>query len=74
MMLLLGVALMFSTGCAKKITRTGFLDSYAGIEKDPEGFAMWVYLDEDTDWSSYNKIMLDEVEFFFSEKADYKGI
>lgn len=62
-------------GCAtqKKVGPSGFLGDYPRFEKGPEGVENR-YLKKGVDFSKYNKIMMDEVVFFFKNDADYKGI
>ena len=63
-------------GCAtqqKKEGPSGFLGDYPQFEKGPEGIDKR-YLKKGVDFKKYDKVMMDEVVFFFSNEADYKGI
>lgn len=62
-------------GCAtqQKEGPSGFLADYPEFEPGKEGVDKR-YLKEGVDFRKYNKIMMDEVVFFFKNDADYKGI
>lgn len=65
-------------GCAShqgsiEAERSGFLKHYPAFEEGREGVDQ-VWLKPDVDWKPYNKIMLDEVEFFFNDQSAYKGL
>ena len=73
------ISLNLITGVAwageEKMPQSGFLHDYSLLKaKDPMEKVKWLYTNEKADFSTYNKIMLDDVTFFLSEKADYKGI
>ena len=76
----LTIAAMFVTftGCATSQKKTqqqysGFLKTYPDFVKGPEGIdKRW--LKPGVDFSKYDKIMMDEVQFFLAPDADYKGI
>ena len=58
----------------KEMPQAGFLQDYSLLKpKDPEKMVQWVYTKEDVDVSKYHKIMIDDVVFFISPDADYKG-
>jgi hypothetical protein len=63
------------TGCATKQKQnySGFLQDYPPFEKGLEGVDQR-YMKEGVDFSKYQKIMMDEVVFFFNQDANYKGI
>jgi hypothetical protein len=68
-------ALTIASGCAEKISRSGFLTRYPKfIRPGPEGRVDIVYIKEGVDFSSYNKLIIEHVEFYFREDAQYKGI
>jgi hypothetical protein len=68
-------SLALTFGCAtQKTARSGFLESYPVFEEGPKDGVDSVYLKKDVDFTSYNKIMMDHVVFYFSEDAEYKGI
>lgn len=53
---------------------SGFLGDYSQLKPGPEGGAKLVYMKEGVDFSKYNKIMLDQVVFYFSPNAKNKEI
>jgi len=72
------ISICFVTGgawAAEEIKqRSGFLHDYSTLTRnDPMKIVDWLYIKEDTDWKSYNKVMLDDVVFFIASDADYKG-
>jgi hypothetical protein len=73
--LMMGIALTIAMGCAtKKVSYSGFLTDYPVFKPGPEGGADFVYMKEGVDFGSYNKVMMDQVVFYFKEDADYKGV
>jgi len=58
----------------EEMPRSGFLTTYDGLEKADEYMVEWVYLKKDVDFKSYDKIILDYVQFFVKEDAEYKGL
>jgi hypothetical protein len=73
--LAISIVLAMTFGCAtQKTARSGFLESYPAFEPGPKGGADFVYLKKDVDFTSYDKVMMDHVVFYFSEDAKYKGI
>jgi hypothetical protein len=67
--------LAMTFGCAtQKTARSGFLESYPVFDQGPKGGVDFVYLKKDVDFTSYDKVMMDHVVFYFSEDAQYKGI
>ena len=69
-----GFALSMNMGCASKGRYSGFLKDYPKFEPGPEGGADLIYLKENVDFKSYDKVMIDHVVFYFSEDAKYRGI
>jgi hypothetical protein len=74
--LIITLALAFALGCAKEQTLqySGFLEDYTGFTQGRKGGVELVYEKEGADISKYNKLMVDEVVFYFKEDAEYKGI
>ncbi len=75
--LILGCCLLAGTGWAKEkgVKASGFLQDYSKLTSDdPMKKVNWVYIKEDANWKSYNKLILDDVVFFAAEDADYKGL
>ena len=73
-----GALTFMLAGCAsyqggKQAVRSGFLEDYPPFEKGREGVDQ-VWLKPDVDWKAYDKLMLDEVVFFFSDQSEYKGL
>jgi hypothetical protein len=61
-------------GCAtQKASYSGFLKEYPTFEPGKEGVDER-YVKKGFDFSKYNKVMMDEVVFYFKSDADYKGI
>ena len=67
-------SLIASMGCRSKVKQSGFLTDYPEFEKGPKGGAELVYFSEGVDFSTYDKIMMDHVVFYFSKDSAYKGI
>ncbi|MDY6838211.1 MAG: DUF3313 domain-containing protein [Thermodesulfobacteriota bacterium] len=59
--------------CGEKPKYSGFLKDYPSFIEGKKGVDM-VYTKAGVDFSKYNKIMMDEVVFYFKKDADYKGI
>lgn len=71
--IIISFLVMITASCAQ--TRySGFLSDYSGFKKGPSGGADLVYMKEGVDFSKYNKIMMDQVVFYFSEDSKDKGI
>lgn len=74
---ILGVCLLAGTAWSKdkELKPSGFLQDYSNLTNDdPMKKVNWVYINEDTNWTKYKKLMLDDVVFFASQDADYKGL
>ncbi len=74
LVMMIGFALMMNTGCSTTTKGSGFLSTYSGFKPGPRGGADWVYLKENVDFKSYDKIMMDHVVFYFRDDVKYKGI
>jgi len=59
--------------CGEKPVGSGFLKDYPAFKEGQKGVDR-VYMKEGINFSKYNKIMMDEVIYFFKNDADYKGI
>jgi len=58
----------------QEMPKSGFLQDYSLLTPDdPMKIVNWLYTNEKVDVSPYNKIMLDDLVFFISKDADYKG-
>jgi hypothetical protein len=78
---LLSVAVMYlclTIGCAgQKLAvenYSGFLLDYSKLEPGPEGGVAKRYIKPGVDFKQYNKIMLDQVRFYFKPDAADQGI
>ena len=74
--MMIGCFLITGAGWAaeEEMSKAGFLQDYSLLTRaDPMKAVNWVYINEKADVSTYNKILLDDVVFFLSEDADYKG-
>ena len=78
---MISLALATLTGCPKKTLpilvkspTPVFLTNPPDFESGPEGGADWIYVKEGADIRSYNKLMMEYVEFYIKEDAGYKGI
>lgn len=75
--MMIGFCLITGTGWAaeKEMPKAGFLQDYSKLTPDdPLKLVDWVYVAPKTvDMTKYDKLMLDDVVFFISEDAEYKG-
>lgn len=69
-----GFALSMNMGCASKGRYSGFLKDYPKFEPGAKGGADLVFIKEDVDFKSYDKVMIDYVVFYFGRDAKYRGI
>ena len=74
LVVLMSFSLITTIGCRSKVKQSGFLTDYPQFEKGPSGGADLVYFKEGVDFKSYDKIMMDQVEFYFSEDSKHKGM
>ena len=74
LVVMIGCALTMNMGCASKVKTSGFLQDYPEFEKGPSGGADQVYFKEGVDFKKYDKIMMDQVVFYFSKDSKYKGM
>jgi hypothetical protein len=73
--LMVGVVLTIVAGCtAGKSTYSGFLGNYPIFKPGPKDGADLVYFKENVDFRAYNKVMLDQVTFYFKKDSKYKGV
>ena len=70
----LSLTVTLTIGCGAKVKQSGFLQDYPDFEKGPRGGADKVYIKKDVDFKVYDKIMMDQVVFYFSDDSDYKGL
>ena len=76
LVMIIGLCLITSAGWAaeEEMPKSGFLQNYSLLtHKDPMKAVNWLYVKEKVSYDIYNKIILDDVVFFLSEDADYKG-
>lgn len=70
-----GAVLLLMVGCAtQQMKQSGFLQDYSALEPGPKDGVQFRYLKPGVDFKKYDKIMLDNVQFFFAGDEDYKGI
>jgi len=74
LVVLISFSSIITIGCRSKVKQSGFLTDYPQFEKGPSGGVDLVYFKEGVDFKSYDKIMMDQVEFYFSEDSKHKGI
>ncbi len=53
---------------------SGFLGDYSPLKPVPNGGVAQVYVKEGVDFKQYNKIMLDQVVFYFKQDAENQAI
>ncbi len=72
------ISLCLTIGCAGQKMEvknySGFLGDYSKLQAGPEGGVDQRYIKEGVDFRKYNKIMLDQVRFYFKSDAADKGI
>ena len=71
------ISLCLGAGCAGTLEvkeHSGFLGDYSKLQKGPEGGIEQRYIKEGVNFKQYNKIMLDQVRFYFKNNAADKGI
>ena len=74
LVVLISFSLITTIGCRSKVKQSGFLTDYPQFEKGPSGGADLVYFKEGVDFKSYDKIMMDQVVFYFSKDSKHKGM
>ena len=77
LVLIISIGFVTSIGWAaeEKMPQSGFLQDYSLLKSaDPMKKVNWLHISEKVNFSAYDKIILDDVVFFLSEKAEYKGI
>ena len=52
----------------------GFLSDYSKLQPAPDGSEAMVWRKPGTDLKAYTKILVDRLNFFYKEDAEYKGI
>jgi len=67
-------ALTLAAGCAIKGRYSGFLKDYPKFEPGAKGGADLVFIKENVDFKSYDKVMMDHVVFWLSKDSKYRGI
>ncbi len=73
--IMIGLALMASTGFAAEPKYFGFLgDLYKDLQPGIEGQAKMIWMKPGVMFGKYNKFMVDSVIFFFADDSEYKGI
>jgi hypothetical protein len=72
------VFLFLITGCSstfqtRKVTTTTFLGDYSQLEKGSGDEAQLIYINPQTDFNSYTKILMDPVKFYSDEDSKLEG-
>ena len=72
------LTLLLVFGCSgttiKDMPQSGFLSDYSGFHFDPDEPVDWIYINTETDFKAYDKLMIHHVTYFFKEDTKYKGI
>lgn len=71
------IAIQLCTGCANrntKISSVGLIPDSVNLVYEENATAGWFYHNPDVDWAKYDKILVDELQFFLSKEADYRGL
>jgi hypothetical protein len=75
MAVVIGLVLVMSIGCATAPKPSGFLgEHYKDLKPGEKGQAKLIWVKPGTDFTKYNKVMVDYVVFAFAEESEYKGI
>jgi len=71
----IGIVLIVPAAFAAEPKYSGFLgDYYKNLQPGPKDGAKMRWLKPGTNFSKYNKFMVDSVIFFFADDSEYKGI
>jgi len=70
----LGVSIGISYAGLKIKGYSGFLGDYSQLKPGPKGGVAQVYVKEGVNFKQYNKIMLDQVVFYFKQDAENQAI
>jgi hypothetical protein len=72
------ISMCLAVGCAAQKmdvkNYSGFLGDYSKLGPGPEGGVAERYIKPGVDFKQYNKIMMDQVRFYFKDDAADKGI
>jgi len=72
------ISMCLAVGCAgQKLAAknySGFLGDYSKLQAGPEGGVDQRYIAPGVNFKQYNKVMLDQVRFYFKDDAGDKGI
>jgi len=74
LVVLMSFSLIITIGCRSKVKQSGFLTDYPQLEKGSSGGVDLVYLKQGVDFGTYDKIMMDQVVFYFSKDSKHKGV
>ena len=71
----IGLALITTTVFAAGPKYSGFLEGYyAKLKPGPKDGVKLLWIKQGTDFTKYNKFMIDGVVFYFADNSKYKGI
>ena len=72
------ILLVFATtliSCASTPKQSGFLgEHYNNLQPGPKGGGNLRWLKPGVDFGKYNKVMINNIVYFFADESDYKGI
>jgi len=77
--LLLIVLIIMAGGCAKtqqvkSVEPSGFLGDYTQLEEGESGQALLIYINQNADFSAYDKIIIDSVTIWRGESSDLDDV
>ena len=73
-LIILCVAIGISYAGLKVKDYSGFLGDYSPLKPGPKGGVAQLYVKEGVDFKQYNKIMVDQVVFYFKKDAENQAI
>lgn len=74
LMMIVASFLLFGCAGEPKVAPSGFLQDYPEFQAGPDGGVDQVYIKPGTDLSKYNRVMLDEAQFFLKKGAADHGL
>ena len=77
---LIGFCLIFvfssctKTHQAKKVEEKGFIEDYSQLQEDKEGLSNLIYINQDVDYTKYDKIWIETLTFYVLEGSDLEKV
>ena len=73
-----GIFLLLTISCSstfktRKVTTSGFLDDYSQLEKGSRKEAQLRYINPQTDFNAYTRILMDPVKFYSDKNCKLEG-